>query len=1193
MLLKRLQLQGYKTFANKTDFVFDAGITAIVGPNGSGKSNIADAIRWVLGEQSYSELRGRRGTDMIFAGSQQRARAGMASAILTLDNSEGWLPTEFSEVEIGRRTYRTGENEYLLNGKRVRLRDVRDLLASSALAQRTYTLIGQGLIDSALSLRSEERRALFEEAAGISHYKERRAETLRRLQETRHNLERVHDLLSEIEPRLRSLRQQAARAKNHEQVATDLRHLLRTWYGWQWEESRATLREQRRLNGAAESAWKESRRHLRFVQEQIDEVRQQLHRYREQWNEKQAVRDAVREQLEQASRDVAIFTERQALVSRQLAAIALELPDLEQQEGQARAELEAATADLQAVQAEMGQEQAELARFEATFRTQRLAWEAQRQTARDHEQQMRSVQQTAQQEAGQLAELRTRLAERQQAGFDPAALESARAQAASADQELQKVQGSLAESADKKRQLQRERQELLRRFNGLRQEQSELNRRMNKAAETVARAEERARMLDQIRQKGSKIRGNVPVIGRFARFLTIPADYQTALEAALGTRLGGLLVADGDDLARLVQANREQPLMAAGQSALTPPAWPDLPALPGLIGPARAVVQCEGDHTPLADLLLGGIWLFGTEQEALAAAPRLPAGGMAVSADGTLCHAGGLVERRPIQARESVLAQEREWQAAREQVAQHKATLHELERELASARKAADEQQTAIDALAGEERKTGRSEQLLTQQQNQLQRDLDRSRQQASWLAQQQTGYAAEIARLEERIATLEQSQTGKREEIGRLEAAWNSARVALEALPVPEADQQRTRHQQRVQAANTIVAGRRAVVDSRRATLGQLESRLTRQRQLRDSLLAQQETIDLHQAQTRQQQLQQRLTTLEAELQPLRNRRDKLQGELSDLEIDLAARQKTAHSAETAYTEARLALNKQESRSENLRERIHADLGLVALSHDEDETVQTPLPMGEVVEQLPVVAQLPDDIADVIQRRRAQLQRMGAINPDAPEEYETTQQRYDFMTAQIADLQTTEEQLRKVIGELDTLTSREFSATVERVNGLFGEMFTRLFGGGSAELQLTDPDDLTVSGVDIIARLPRRRTQGLDLLSGGERALTATALIFALLKTTPPPFCVMDEVDAALDEANITRFREVVRELSDQTQFIIITHNRGTVQVANTIYGVSMTRESTSQLISLKPEDYVSSETAVEPAVEPTGGAA
>jgi chromosome segregation protein len=336
MRLKKLVLQGYKTFASKTEFLFDEGITSIVGPNGSGKSNVADAVRWVLGEQSYGALRGKRTTDMIFAGSQTRPRAGMAQAILTLDNADGWLPIDYTEVEIGRRAYRSGENEYILNGQKVRLKDIADLLATSGLAERTYTIIGQGLVDQALSLRAEERRALFEEAAGINHYKSRRAETLRRLTETQHNLERVHDILAEIGPRMNSLKRQAVRARNYEQVAADLHHLLRIWYGYKWEQAKREMRQARETAVSTEKVWQTTRLNLLAQQDKIDAVRRRLNQLQEQTAVTRSQRDDIRDQLEKARRQVAILQERQESLQRQLADVAQELPDLEQQRERAQ-----------------------------------------------------------------------------------------------------------------------------------------------------------------------------------------------------------------------------------------------------------------------------------------------------------------------------------------------------------------------------------------------------------------------------------------------------------------------------------------------------------------------------------------------------------------------------------------------------------------------------------------------------------------------------------------------------------------------------------------------------------------------------------------------------------------------------------------------------------------------------------------
>jgi chromosome segregation protein len=363
-------------------------------------------------------------------------------------------------------------------------------------------------------------------------------------------------------------------------------------------------------------------------------------------------------------------------------------------------------------------------------------------------------------------------------------------------------------------------------------------------------------------------------------------------------------------------------------------------------------------------------------------------------------------------------------------------------------------------------------------------------------------------------------------------------------------------------------------VVDSRRATLNQADSQLERLRRRQAGLREQLAALgdDDEAALT---VAERDLAAVEAALAPLQAAAEADRPLLARLQADLAPRQRHAHELETQLTQAHIRLTQYENQIEALQERIRADLGLVALSYDAEQTGATPLPMREVVAELPSVAELPADIEENIHHYRGQLQRMGPINPDAPAELATTEERYEFMTQQVGDLSETDARLRQVIGELDQLTSSAFAKTVEQVNGIFDQTFRQLFGGGSGRLAMTDPDDPTTSGVEIIARLPNRREQGLALLSGGERSLTAAALIFALLRVAPPPFCVLDEVDAALDEANVTRFRDLLSELSQHTQFILITHNRGTVQAAQTLYGVSMQPDSSSQVISIKPEEY------------------
>lgn len=1177
MRLKKLVLQGYKTFATKTEFLFDEGITSIVGPNGSGKSNIADAVRWVLGEQSYSTLRGKRTVDMIFAGSQSRPRAGMAQAILTLDNSDGWLPIDYSEVEIGRRAHRSGENEYILNGQKVRLKDITDLLATSGLAERTYTIIGQGLVDQALSLRAEERRALFEEAAGINHYKSRRAETLRRLQETQRNLQRVHDILAEIRPRLTSLKRQATRAQNYEQISLDLQNLLRIWYGFRWEQAKKEIRRAKETAASSEKVWQTSRQKMRVQQENADDLRRQIHRLQQKINEAQNQRDDLRDQLEAARRQVAIMQERRESVQRRLQEVEAELPPIGQQREAAAAELAAATEELTTAQASLNQAREQLQTFNANFQTQQATINKWQSELKNSVQAQRSTQNRVAQLQGQLNQLREQLQEQTAAQPSNDDAEAVKLQAEV--EKLTAVFTTAQQKVDEQRQqrtdLQKQRQELIQELKNLRRDLRDQEQQLSRQQKELARLEAQTEMLDQMRRKETAVSDNIQVLGNLASILTIPAQHQQAIEAALQTRLGTLLLPDEAALWQLLaQRDPDAALAVAVADSLQPAAPPEIKEK-GVIGWADSVVEYDKQFAPLVQLLLGRILLVDGAKTAVAIAKTLPTGCVAAAPDGTVAHAGGLIELVGQSAQDSLLAREEAWREAQQKLAEKKEEVAAVETAVSDQQALIQSKQEAADELNNEEQRLGRLMNEASQRVSQAQRELDRQKQQQAFAERQQAAQAEATARLQNRIATLAANAKKDEEEVVRLEAAVSQAQAQLDSLPVAEAQQQRESLRQNIGAEQTIVDGRRAVVDSRRATLNQFEQQLARLKERQSALQAQQAELAQNKHEQNRLQLQDQMSELDAELAPMKTRLAALQDELGKVEEETAVSQKETHDHETIYTQAKIAFSQQQSAIEGLQERIKTDLGIVALHYDEDQFGPNPLPIGGV-QALPQVAELPDDIEETIHTYRGQMQRMGAINPDAPEEYQETQDRYDFMTQQIEDLTETEEKLRKVIEELDELTSRAFAETVDKVNAVFGETFTQLFGGGAGRLVLTDPDDLTVSGVDIIARLPNRREQGLGLLSGGERSLTAAALIFSLLKVSPTPFCIMDEVDAALDEANINRFRDQLRELALGTQFIVITHNRGTVQAAQTIYGISMGSDSASQAISIKPEEYI-----------------
>jgi chromosome segregation ATPase len=868
MHLQHLELHGFKTFANKTEFIFHRGVTAIVGPNGSGKSNIADAIRWAMGEQSYTALRVKKTEDIIFAGSSLRPRMGMTEVALTLENplalaspeaqtlTDEPLPepeasdadgkhasrvdvvTEIlranpSEVTITRRAYRSGENEYLINRQRVRLRDIAELLARWGLARNTYAVVGQGLIDTALSLRPEERRALFEEAAGIALYQSKKENALEKLVETQQNLLRANDILNEIAPRLPSLARQADRAKNYQGVADALDAKLKQWYAFQWARTHETFRD------AA-------------------------------WHEKEA-----REQLDAHRTEVQSFATRLHQARR-------EMQELRTRSTEARRRI----------------------------------------SARENEY-------------------------------------SARLRDLAVLQERARFMNRQKEETDAELATQRE---------NVRIQQENLERA---GAVFHAREDDRARAIARLRLSQARV-GEMEQLRETAQ----AAEQQSAQR----------------DLAeRLTTIKNLLPYIEEGLRAI-----------------AALIAQIESAHHARI------------EQE----------------------------------------ARTRAVEQARADVVEARTNLTLAEREVTTAR-------ANIETAQGS----------LTQAENQL---------------------------------TAREKRT----------AAFDVEFAAL----------------------NAEHAARQAEVDALKIELATFEGENA---------------------------------PVEAELAA----HEKLQGDLEEQEAFARAR---LGEYEDAYNRAVLAAERARAEIARLETEIEDDLGPVELDSDLPRQLRLRLTTsrgnGEEGEGesaqivvLPQVTAVPEGLEKEIRKLKNQMRYIGSVNPQAPQEYTELKQRHDFLKAQSEDLNRAITQLHAAIAELDEIMKRKFAETFDAVNVEFQKFFTLLFGGGTARLELTNPEDLTATGIDIVAKPPGKRAVHLAMLSGGERSLTAQALLFAILKVSPTPFCVLDEVDAMLDEANVGRFRDALRSLSGGTQFIVITHNRATIESADTLYGVSMGDDGVSQVISLR----------------------
>jgi chromosome segregation protein len=1197
--LKYLELQGYKTFASRTVFEFADTITAIVGPNGSGKSNITDSLRWVLGEQSYSLLRGKKTEDMIFSGSQQRSRAGMASATVVFDNSDGWLPIDFSEVAVSRRAYRDGQNEYLINKQRVRLKDVSELLSQSGLAERTYTVIGQGLVDAALALKADERRRLFEEAAGTGLHRSRREEAIRRLETTLRNLERVQDILAELRPRLRSLERQARRAREYEQVKADLRVLLIEWYGYHWHhaqralsEARLHVRERERVLNKAHKEQEALDEKLAVLRDRIQSLRASLN----SWHRQTAQLHSRRESL---SRELAVADERMHSLQVQKQNANDELLRLEEELTLHQEQVEQANTTLRRLQTELQQASGQAASAQNALQEQQQARQRLEQELNDARQELNAM-------TNRQGKLQARWNERL------AQIERSRSEFQRAVQRVEQVREQLKEHRTTLQSLESklERTRKLRdqAQNALQDHHQKLERaeiKLKEARETRAalaadltRHKAQLDVLDQAEQALSGYAGGTQLLlnsarksqlsgarGAFSSYLQVPAEFETAIAAALGEYLDSVVMDEQPEQALDLLNQQAQrgvllPLKSLKPGDLSQAMSSQSAEKNGILGLASQLIKAPPELRPAVDLLLGQVLVVRDRAAARRALSKLPAQGRAVTLAGEVFLASGPILASAAgqdgEGGQTLLSRQRQRREVKQEVARIEKKLAAQEEHLKVLEKELQTLRTAEQDLSHEFAAASEQEQQDAAEFSQAQIALERSQRQAEWQEQQRHRLEQEVRRGETEAAQIKEELSELEEKIGGCREQVRESAAAVNGLTLTEYQAQVGHWNTQAAVAEQALADGKTRLDERQTALQRAQSNRT---SLRQRLAELEESIGA--LDERKQARREEETEVTAEIEAVRTLIEPAEAELERAEKEQANQQKAeskarqaVSSAEHQHAQARINFARRQETLESLRQRIEDDFGLVAFEYAEDVSGPTPLPLNGMVQQLPRVDELSADIEETIKRQRAQLRRMGAINPEAQAEYQEVKERFQFLTDQVADLEKAEADVRKVIAELDAIMEREFKKTFDAVADEFKEIFTRLFGGGSARLVLTDPDDLTDTGIDIEAQLPGRRKQGLSLLSGGERSLTATALVFSLLKISPTPFCVLDEVDAMLDEANVGRFRELLRELSHNTQFVVVTHNRNTVQAADVIYGVTMGRDSVSQVISLRLDE-------------------
>ncbi|MEZ4868430.1 MAG: chromosome segregation protein SMC [Caldilineaceae bacterium] len=1204
MFIKRVLIQGFKTFAKRTDFIFESGITAVVGPNGSGKSNIVDAVRWCLGEQSFSLLRSKKTSDVIFSGSDKKARLGMAEVTLTLDNSAGQVPIDFTEIEITRRAYRDGDNEYLLNGKRVRLQDITEILAQTGLSKRTYAVIGQGLIDRVLNLAPEERRTLFEEAAGITGYQHKRTTTLSRLEATQQNLTRVRDILSELTPRLKYLKRQADRAREYEAIASDLRSMLRDWYGYRWHTTLATLEQNRRSEAELRQIVSQRQQALRRLEAQLTELRTRHAALREELADLHQASSTHHQSAEQNSREVAVANER--------------LHQLQARRTEADQEILTLQQEAKQQQQRLVELQQALVTAESTFQTRQTAVTA-AQNAVDERQQSRRQLEAALEEARrtwqqiqnelisgssrlqQLTERRTQVAEEQRAQQTAQAtaaqaavdveqkvteagqgLTAIEGEAQAQQAQIAALQMALTAAEQQLANTENQCQQATRALDRLQTRHDLLKRLHDEGAGFASGVRAIIQAGSQSDQAGNRIQADAltGILGVVATLVHVPAQLDKAIETALGGALQNIVTATWQATQAAIDYLKRT---GRGRATFLPldrihvPSPITAPRAAGILGNAADLVEYDKTVAAAIEQLLNRVWVAEDLPAARHALDNLRNNlrPTVVTLEAEIIRPGGAVTGGNDSSRrdDSILARERELRALPAQLQQAARALTVAQKARANHQQQIDEarqqistRQTAVAELARQERQQRQSVEALR-------RDFDRAQQTVQWHRERLGQSGAEITQLEQQLQRLEAEQAQQRQAAQAAQQAFDAAEAAVQAAGVNELLQEVADLRAAAAEAQAHWRNQKSLYETQQRTLQRLGQQLQNKSESVHRLEAEAQSLSV-----RLQELVNIEAGLRAQLDALRQQIEPLATQLATLEENRSYKesveretQQALRKDESNWNNARLQLQRAEDALQQLQHEIEQDLGLVAFEENENLAYQPPLPWDTIVEQLPVLHNIPDGFADEVRETRARLSRVSNVNPEALREYDEAAERHEFLTTQSDDLEAAITEMRKVVKELDVLMEAALKETFGAVAEQFVHFFQRLFNGGTAQLLLTTPEDITNSGIEIIARPPGKRPQTLALLSGGERTLAACALIFAILRVSPTPFCVLDEVDAALDEANVDRFRLTVESLSDNTQFIIVTHNRRTLEGAGAIYGVTMGNDGISRVISLR----------------------
>ena len=1177
MVFKELEIQGFKSFPDKVKITFDAGVTGVVGPNGSGKSNLSDAVRWVLGETSSRQLRAAgKMEDVIFGGTRRRSAMGFASVRLTLDNTGHTLDVDADEVTIGRKYYRSGDSEYTINGQVCRLRDVYELLLDTGIGRDGYSVIGQGRIAEIVAAKSSERREIFEEACGIAKYRYRKTEAERRLAAAGENLERLRDILGELESRVGPLEKESAKAQKFLELSEQRKTLEVTLWTDSVHRARDTVRQQVRDYETAQADYERFDGEAKAAEQEAEEIRMQA----------QQLTIAV----ERLNGDIRSITEQISGSDSRIAVLENDILRNEESIASLRSEIEAGEQDGAEADAALQRHRAVAAKMEAEG--EKLAAEIDALNA-ELEQLADASNASGARKDTLRAEITDLTAKRTEAQVAQAAAEAAEE---TARQRLPALEQAVQEGTDQWETARQDLTDTIRYREMLTENEKqlanvrsglELKLKNRKAAlDEADTAEQRlGRELDAARQRLSvlreleknmdgyqnsvkavmraagarRLRG---IIGPVSAILKVEPGCEVAVETALGAALQNIVVENEAAAKAAIALLRSD---NAGRATFLPLDTVQPGVFRGrLSGTARlasSLVQADARYDNIVSNLLGRIIVVEDINEASRVARDNGFRSRVVTMDGQVINAGGSFTGGSVQRSAGLFTRKQEMEELRIRAAK-------LQKDCLAAQEKTDQCKEQVDALQAELTATA-SEQITA--------------------ANDRVRAEAEQKRLEAAAAQLETARNARRQEIDTLQAALADSRAKAEDAAKLQAELT-AKIDRRTAEMSRIAEGDDSFLTRQNALAQDLSAkRLEQVTRQKDAELAYSQIAALEQ---RARDAAARRTSLEESVAALAARSDACRAEIADIRQTRADSQTTIAQKEAEIREAtqkRLARQQAEtetlahartaadSREEMSREMARLAERKAAAESEYDQTVaklwdeyQLSVSQAEALcvefDSLPA---LRAQVADL----RGKIRALGSVNVSAIEEYKEVKARYDALVTQVTDVEESRNELSRMISKLSAQMREIFTDSFRAINENFGRVFAELFGGGEASLMLEDESDVLSSGIGIRVAPPGKVIKNLEALSGGEQALVAISIYFAILAVNPAPFCILDEIEAALDDANVVRFAQYLRRVSDKTQFIVITHRRGTMEAANVLYGVTMQEDGVSKLLKLDLE--------------------